>query len=78
MDGPAGRHGRSTMGIVVGLQDVLQRSLREVVERTLTRRFGPLPRIALSRLAEIRSAEGLARLGERAIRARSLAELGLA
>lgn len=60
------------------MRDAFERALREAVERALTRRFGPLPAQAVSLLATIRSAEALARLGERAVQARSLAELGLA
>jgi hypothetical protein len=56
----------------------MQEGLREVAHRLLARRFGPLPRTALGRLAAIRSTEELVRLAERVERARSLAELGLA
>ncbi len=61
-----------------GMQESLRRGLLEAVERLLVRRFGPLPKPAAGRLAAIRSAEELARLGERAVAAGSLAELGLA
>ena len=60
-----------------GLQESLRRGLLEAVERLLVRRFGPLSKPAAGRLAAIRSAEELARLGERAVAAGSLAELGL-
>jgi flagellar biosynthesis/type III secretory pathway protein FliH len=65
-------------GMERGMQRGMQQGLREAVLRQLVRRFGPLPKTAAGRLAAIRSAEELARLGERALQARSLAELGLA
>lgn len=65
-------------GIERGIETGRARGMREVLVRQLSRRFGPLPESAAARLEEVQSTEELARLAERVLQARSLAELGLA
>jgi len=65
-------------GIGKGLEEGMQKGMREVVLRQLTLRFGTLPPTVRARLEAIQSSEALARLAERVLQARSLAELGLA
>ena len=52
--------------------------MREMLSRLLARRFGRLPAATVERLEAIHSTEELARLAERVLQARSLAELDLA
>jgi hypothetical protein len=65
-------------GIERGIETGRARGMREVLARQLSRRFGPLPEAVTVRLEQIQSTEELARLAERVLQARSLAELGLA
>jgi len=65
-------------GIEQGIEKGRARGMRELLARQLSRRFGPLPEAATARLEQIQSTEELARLAERVLQARSLAELGLA
>ena len=65
-------------GFEEGKQRGLQEGMREVLRRQLERRFGPLSQRVSTQLEAICSTEELARLAERVIQARSLAELGLA
>lgn len=69
------RQGREE-GVRQGREEGLHQ-LRQLLLRQLTRRFGPLPERVRRTLEGIDSPDVLAHLGERAIEAESLAELGL-
>jgi len=64
-------------GVEQGIEQGRERGMREVLLRLLARRFDPLPPAVGERLEQIRSTEELARLAERVLQARSLADLGL-
>jgi len=65
-------------GMEQGIEQGRERGMREMLSRLLAKRFGRLPAASVERLEAIHSTDELARLAERVLQARSLAELDLA